>query len=395
MPFPRGALRVLLPVLVLGAGAGSFLALHAFKPRPEQDPAGARPRTVFVATVEEVSRSLEVHTQGEVTPRTAISLVAQVGGRIIRVSEQFSPGGRFEAGETLLELEDVDYRLALREAEASVASAELALQQALADADVARQQLAGTPSPSDLGLRKPQIADARAALEAARSRLQRARLDLERTRIALPFAGRIVTTDAHLGQYINAGSALAAVFATDRVEVRLPLTDRQLAALGLALGAQAQDHNRSVRFSAELAGAYQEWSGRLERIDANIDPASRLVYATAVLDDPYGEGRSPRGMPMAVGLFVDARLEGRLVDGAQSIPATALRPGDRVFVVDDNARLQFRSVEVLHREDDTILVSAGLRPGERVVVSPLDDAVPGMALEPRAESTAHRPGRHD
>ncbi|MEM6606187.1 MAG: efflux RND transporter periplasmic adaptor subunit [Pseudomonadota bacterium] len=375
-------LHVIAPVAVLAAGVGGVFLLKVTAPEPQTDEAPPRPITVYTRLAERTDTVLEVETQGQVRARTAIALTAQVSGRVIGVAPGYIEGGEFAAGTALLRIEDSDYRLALRQAEADVAAADLAIQQALADADVAEKQLRGIANPSELSLKKPQIAQAKAQKEAALANLELAKLNLERTRVSLPFGGRVGSTAVHIGEYVTVGTPLGQVFAVDRVQVRLPLSNRQLAALGLPIGyiaAKAGD-TVPVLLSADVAGASQQWQGTLLGIDAAIDPETRLIYATAEVEDPYGSGVSDKGMPLAVGLFVDAQIEGRRVSDAVQIPREGLRPGEQLYVVDSGGLLEIRRAEVLFSNSEHALIDAGVRPGERVVVSALRNPVTGMSL---------------
>jgi RND family efflux transporter MFP subunit len=374
-------LKLTGPVLVIGLGVAGVMLLSATAPEPLTEEAAPRPVTVYTHLAERSDTVLDVQTQGEVRARTAIDLVAQVSGRVTSVSPEYIEGGHFDAETVLLTIDDSDYQLALREAEAAVAASELSVEQALADADVARKQLRDLPNASDLSLKKPQIAEARARREAARAGLALARRNLERTKIRLPFDGRVASTNVHIGEVIAAGTSLGQVFSTDRVEVRLALSDSQLAALGLPIGyAASGDEAPIVRFSAEVAGATQRWEGRLTRIDAAIDPETRLIYATAAVDDPYGASRSEQGMPLAVGLFVQAEIRGRTLTGAVQIPAKGLRPGNKLYVVDSSGLLDIRDAKVEYLNAEHAVLSGGLRPGERLVVSALRNPISGMAL---------------
>lgn len=374
-------LRFTGPILVLAGGIGLFALLKAAAPEPETEETRARPVTVYTQVVERADTVLSVQTQGEVRARTGIELTAQVSGRVISASNEYIEGGRFDADTVLLKIEDTDYRLALREAEAAVAAAELGVQQALADADVAQKQLRNATSASELALKKPQIEEARARREAALAALEQARLNLERTAVRLPFTGRVASTAVHVGEYVAMGNPLGRVFATDEVQVRLPLNDQQLSALGLPIGYTADNENApTVMLSAEVAGRKHRWQGQLRHIDAAMDSATRLIYATAIVDDPYGAGRSKDGMPLAVGLFVNAQIDGRAVRDAVRIPSHGLRPGGQLFVVNSNGLLDIRQAEVEHLSTDYAVISEGLEPGERLVVSALRNPISGMAL---------------
>ncbi len=367
---------------MLGAGVGIAAMLMANKPEPEKREQGPRPITVFVESVESDLVTLEVVTQGEVRSRVSIDMVAEVSGRITDVSREFMEGGHVSPDGTLVQIEDTDYQLSLNQAEARVAEATVALELALADADVARKQLRGTPNPSDLALKKPQVAEARAALKAAEADLEQARVNLKRTRVSLPFVGRIAETYVDLGQYITVGTPLGRAFATDRVEIRLPITYDQLAALGLPIGFFAEPGNGlKVTFNADVAGQMQTWDGELLRLDASIDSDTRTLYAIAEVEDPYGANRSATGMPLAVGLYVTATVHGRELADAVRIPRNALRAGDTVYVLDEDDQLDIRKVSVTHSSPDFAIIASGIKSGDRLITSTIRNPIPGMALQ--------------
>ncbi|MBI1191432.1 MAG: efflux RND transporter periplasmic adaptor subunit [Tepidisphaera sp.] len=385
-------LRVAAPLLVLGCAAGGFALLHATKPAPEENEEGPRPVSVFVEPVRRADTRLDVVTHGEVRSGTDVELVAQVAGRVASVSPEFVEGGLIADGAPLVVIEDTDYRLAVQEARTAVAEAELGLEQAKADADVARRQLAGRPGASPLGLHVPQLNQATVRLKSARARLEQAELNLARTRIGLPFPGRVMSTEVDVGQYVTPGTRLGRAFAVDVAEVRLPFTDVQLASLGLPIGYRAEPDEapRRVTLAAVVGGEQQTWTGRLVRIDAAVDPGTRLVYGLARVAQPYGDGASRSGMPLAVGLYVEATVQGRQVDNAQVIPRDALRAGNQVYVVDADGLLQVRPVTVRHADADSAVIGAGLAQDERVVVSSIRNPIDGMRLNPirRDEATA-------
>jgi multidrug efflux pump subunit AcrA (membrane-fusion protein) len=123
------------------------------------------------------------------------------------------------------------------------------------------------------------------------------------------------------------------------------------------------------------------WEGHIVRVDAAVDPQTRLIYATAEVADPYGEGATD-GMPMAVGMFVSAEIEGITQQTAFVMPRVALRSQDKVYVINADNRLEIRTVNVLSTSEERVLVSGGVAAGERVVTSTLPNAVDGMTVEP-------------
>ena len=231
--------RMIGPIVVVLLTVLTVSVLVQNAPQPEV----GEPETVRIGVYTEsatrTGASAEVTVYGEVRPRVQIDVISEVAGRITSVSPSFAEGGSISAGEPLITIEQRDYLLAVSEAKARVAARELELAQALADADVAKKQLANEKNPSDLALKLPQIAQARAALEAAEIGLDRAQSDLERTQITLPFDARITQTSVDEGQYLGLGRTIGSVFSTDIAEVRLPFTDADIAALGIPIGYEA------------------------------------------------------------------------------------------------------------------------------------------------------------
>ncbi|HCR66615.1 MAG: efflux RND transporter periplasmic adaptor subunit [Oceanicaulis sp.] len=373
-----------LPVAVLFAFIVLYVVLAAAAPQAERAEVVARPSAVFVTEAELSPVQLSVTTQGEVTPLTEIDLTAQVSGRITYVNPNFVDGGFFEAGEVLVRLEDADYRLAVTRAEALVAQSRQALVREQAEAELAREEWAslGEGEASPLTLREPQMAEARAQLASAQATLDEARLNLSRTRITAPFEGRVRAKSADLGQYVGPGARLGRVFATNRVQVRLPLTNAELATLNLPLAFHANETNpgRPAHLSANVAGQVRNWEGLLVRSESAIDPQTRTMSAIIEVEDPYGEAAEAAGAPLAVGLFVTARIDGRELENAIVLPRSALRGADQVFVAQLDGTLAIHRVTVIDTSAERVVVTAGVEPGDRIVTSPLRGAADGMLV---------------
>ena len=373
------AKRMTGPAVVIVITAIIVTSLYRNKPEPEVGEAAINRIGVYVERATRTGARAVVTVYGEVRPRVQIDVISEVSGRVTRVSPRFIEGGSIGAGVALLTIEDRDYVLAVFEARARLAARRLELEQALADADVAKKQLAGEANPSDLALKKPQIAQARAGLQAAELSLARAESDLSRTQISLPFDARITETMVDEGQYVGAGRTVASVFSTDVAEVRLPLTDADIAALGVPIGYEADEGaGLRVQLSTDIAGATREWTGRLVRLDASLDPLTRSTFGTVEVANPFDVADGD--MPMAPGLFVAADIEGRTLADVLAVPAAGLRAGGRVFIMNDDDLLEVRSVIVAHATASVAYLSSGVEEGDRIIVSPIRNPVAGMAL---------------
>jgi RND family efflux transporter MFP subunit len=374
------------PVLVLVAGAAIVQVLVAAKPEPEKNDDEARPISLYVDEVKSERVTIGVNTQGEVRPKTEIDLIPQVSGRIVAMSESFNEGAEFTPDSLLLKIDDTDYQLAAINAEARVAQAQTELEREQATAVLKQDQWqeerkGQEPTPFSLNL--TQVAQAEAMLRSAQADLRKARIDLERTEIRVPFFGRVRERFVGIGQYVTAGTKVGRVFSIDIAEVRLPLTDSQLVELNLPLGYKAEDMISApqVNFKANLGNREFFWTGKLVRVDAAINQDTRLIYATAEVVDPYGLGAT-EGMPLAVGMFVNAEIEGVSEQNAYVMPRLALRNQDTVYVINSDNQLEIRTVNVISTSEDHVMVSSGVSSGEHVVTSTLPNAADGMAVEP-------------
>jgi RND family efflux transporter MFP subunit len=382
-------LRIILPILVL-AGAG-YATVTMIRNRPAPETRAADIPLPLVETIEaEFSNvTLSVFAEGTVAPRTVSELTPEVSGRVIEVAESLVVGGFFEEGEVLLRLDSREYELAVIRAQAAIAQSKLRLETERQEAAVAMEEweLLGTGRPTPLAIREPQIAEAQAALASAEATLQQAEYDLERTVVGAPFAGRVRQERVDVGQFVARGNSVATLYAVDAAEVRLPIPDSELAFLNLPLAYRGDGvaigsvRGPRVILRSEFAGRRHEWRGRVVRTEGEIDPRTRMVHAIARVEDPYARGDSPNRPPLAVGMFVEAEIIGRSSGRVMVLPRTVLRGADRVLIVDDTDHVRFRQVELFRQERDRILVQSGIEEGDRIIVSPLENAVDGMQVE--------------
>jgi RND family efflux transporter MFP subunit len=389
--FFRRIVTIAGTVAIFAGGVALVAMMGALRPKITPKEVALAPPAVFFEVAAPGPVTLDVFAQGEVRPRTDISLTAEVAGKIVATSDKFVQGGAFEEGDLLVKIEDADYRVAVTGAKARVAQAEEALRREEAESDLARKDyeaLGRSQDPSELTLRLPQLAQARAAFEAAKAELSAASLDLQRTEIRAPFKGRVRERLAGVGQYVAPGAAVGRIFSTDVAEVRLPLTDADFAKLGLSLAFVETPDNPgpAAVLSATVGGVYHEWRARIARTEGAVDPSTRQVAAIAVVEDPYGAG-ADAGEPLAMGLFVDAEIKGREISDAVVLPRTALYGRDTVFVIAAEDRLAERKVTVVSADRDTITLAGGVSAGERIVTSPLRGAKAGDKVSP-TEATA-------
>ena len=351
-------------------------------PEPEQVEPEEVATSIRVLEAKKSRIQLQVVTQGSVVPHKQSELIPEASGNVKWVSPNLVAGGFFKAGETLLRIDDLDYRSAVARGEAS-------LTRARAEEELARYELARmkelvknkltSQSSLEAVLRNYRIA--RATLQDTNLSLEQAKRELWRTEVKAPYEGLVRTERVDIGQYITRGQSIASIYAADAVEVRLPVADRQLAYLDLPLGFRgelAEEMSATVLLSTNYGGQHYEWTGRLVRTEAEIDSRSRMVTAVVRV---YGED-NPGKPELPIGLFLNATIQGRWVDSIVTLPRAALRGDDRVLVVDSNNQLRYRQIEIMRFENDSILVSGGIESGDIINISPLQTVIDGMHVEP-------------
>lgn len=373
-----------LPVLILGGAIIGSAAMSALKPVPEEKEEAVKALPVLVDTATTQDVRLTVKAQGEVEPRTQIDIVPQVSGRIVTMSPKLLEGAQFNRGDLLFQIEPAEYDMRVIQARANVVQAETALAREQSEAENAKiewQKLGLTETPSPLTLREPQMAQARATLEAAKAQLAEAELNLQRTRVYAPFSGRVTQVFVDRGAFVTVGSRVAEIYATDIMDVALPLTNRDLREAGLTLGYQAaRGSGIPVELSADVAEETRTWTGEIVRTDSRLAADTRVLFAYVEVVDPFGAA-SDDGVPLAPGLFVDAQIAGQMIPNAVVIPRAALRGNDQVYVAMPDETLQIRPVSVLSSNRESAILASGIAPGDAVITSPIRGVANGMKIE--------------
>jgi RND family efflux transporter MFP subunit len=371
--------KLIAPLLILALSAAIFVALVSSQPNLQTTIKEPVPVAVRALDINTGPMQLSVTSEGNVQPSVETKLVAQVAGEVIEVSDALVAGGEFRKDDILLRLDPRDYEIAVTRSQALLSRAEAELR--FAAEETARiKALYGDELASIAELQNAErlLAIANAALTDSQAALMRATVDLERTVFKAPFNGRVRGEDVDVGQFVAKGSMIATLYDTDRLQVRLPLADSQLAYLdaSYAQTGLAGDTPANVVLTADYAGDTQTWTAELLRTEGDISVKSRFLHVIVEVTNTL----SSNGVRLPVGLFVDATIEGRTADNLVSVPRTALRPDNSVMIINESNQLEFRSVSIFKLSDSDVLISEGLLPGERISISPLQFVVEGMPV---------------
>lgn len=385
--------RIIIPIgILLGCVLVAVFLIRTPTQLEESSPE-IIPVTVRVAEVQVESVNLVVESQGKVQASRTASLSAPVAGPIEWISPALEAGGYVESGQVVIRLESSDFETARARSRAT-------MQQAEAEANHASAELARIEEVANRGLASDsQLQDARRQAEVTAARLadaeasfRQAELDFERTQIRAPFNAVVASRDVELGQYVNRAQAVAVLFGAEEVEVRVPLAIRQLGYLDIPLGSRGE-LGENIAPVATLTGYYGgeelQWQGSMVRTEAAIDANSNTVQSIIRVQqpDPMAESHAWTNsrIPLPIGLFVRAEITGKQVADMIALPRSVIRNNNQVLVVDAENKMYFRDVEIFRLEEERVLISGGLLPGELICISPIQAVVNGMSVQPIRE----------
>ena len=397
----RAVVSFLAVLVILGMAFAAIWIMILSKPKAaKKAEVAAMARTVQVATIEQAEGEVEIRADGVVESQRVVNLTAEVTGKLIEVNANLVPGGKVREDEVLVVIDSSDYRAALEQAKATVerarmtvADSELAIEQeeARRDQSLRDWKKLGEGAPSDLLSRKPQLLSAQARLASARAdvmsaeaEVERANRNLARTVIRAPFDAVVREESVEVGAVLAPGTMLATLFSERSLEVELPLTLEDYALL-------RRDEIGAVKGEVFLKGKLGvrevTWPGRIVRTTGEVERGALTASVVVAVEAADGEGELRLPPP---GMFVQAELKGQVLSQAFVVPREAVREGDRVAIVSEEGKIEFRELSVVRADAMSVYTSRGVSKGEQVVLTRLAGAVEGMEVEvaaPKEEET--------
>jgi multidrug efflux system membrane fusion protein len=377
-------IKYLKPLLIIAIStviASVLYMLGQISAEPIQEEA---PMDVNVQILTPIDYQIKIKSTGTTTPITQTVLTSEVGGEVIYRSKKFSEGSSVISGEILAKIDDTDLQLQYKNALLQLASAEVQFAVQQAEAEIAQEawEQVGKGTAKDLTAKKPQLKQAKAALEVAKAQVQSAEKKLNKTEITAPYTGRIQNINIDLGSTIIPGQPVGSMYTSNEIEVTLSVKDSDLQFLDIPMDGRKlnPDQKSIVIIKSVYRGEMQEWAGNLERVDGVIDPMTRMIKLIANFKNNFIEETKPI---LPIGLFVEAEINGKQLEDIFMIPNTALTPNDELLVLNQDDTLEIRKVKVITKMKNYILVKEGMKAGERVVVSKLSIATNGMLVNPR------------
>ena len=370
-------ISIVLPIAVIIVAFGASKIIKANKPEPVSRTPPPNTLLVEVVRLESTDYPVIIRSQGTVQPTITNKLVPEVAGTVSSLSDSFVIGGEFKAGDSLVVIDRRDYDIALTQAKANLAQSDAQLQEQSALAESARAEwkaLGRRGKPSALTLREPQLAAASANRDAALAQVQRAELDLQRTQLQAPYDGIVSARSVDPGQFVSRGSPIGQIHAIDSVDVRLPLSNRQLTYLDTGAGAQ-------VELTAVIGSETRVWVGELSRVEG-LDAATQQLNIIVRVNEPYDvNATSATNFPLRVGQYVNARIAGQILKGVFVIPRAALREEREVLIMTDENTIERRAVTVAWSDDEFAAITVGLSANDALVTTPLSTVTDGTPVK--------------
>ncbi|MCY3684156.1 MAG: efflux RND transporter periplasmic adaptor subunit [Gemmatimonadetes bacterium] len=365
------------------------------KPEPEIRPLTSRAPFAVTASAVVGTGAIPVYGSGTVRPVAEIDVATEINGKVVWVDSAFQSGGRVRKGQILFRIDDADYRNRVQQAHANVAAQHVALLRANEEAQIARAEYAqyrhgqtDIAGANPLALWEPQLEAARAAVVRDSAVLADAELALARTKVRAPFRGVVQAESIDMGQFVVAGQSVGRIYATDAVEVVVPLSDANAVLIPGLWDLEAGDGDRQVkaRVIAEYGDGSYAWEGYVDRAEASLDEQTRTINVIVRVPNPFTSGTrveaasADPGPPLLVGKFAEVRIEGIIPDQYFILRRSALRPGNEVWAVRDDSLLTIVPVRVLQRSDDKVFVTGTLKAGQAVVIGGIQVATEGMVV---------------
>lgn len=382
--------RIFLPFIIILLAIIFAVIISMSRTAPQRGGAERLPVLVEYQTIGAQSHQFNVDSQGAVQPKYETSLVAEVSGQVVYVSDKFVAGGFFDAGEVMLQLDPSDYEVAREEARANLARSQAGVAEERALGRVAESEWRSIEAGEipALGLRQPQLASALADLQSAEAGLAMAERNLERTRIRAPFAGILRDRQVTLGQYVSTNTTVGSLLSTGIAEVRLPLTDLDMGFIDMPSGLIDDEAGPAVTLQAIISGQTYSWQGSIVRTEGVLDAGSQVTYAVVEVRDPYNRQGTTHARVLNFGRFVQAVVEGIKVDNLIELPRFAVNAAGYVWVITEGEErvLERRAVQIERRDRQSAYISAGLEPGEKVMLTQLDNPISGQRIRIASDS---------
>jgi multidrug efflux pump subunit AcrA (membrane-fusion protein) len=446
----RWLTHYLLPTIILVSSGVVFYAMGSRPEVPRKPKSAPEATVVEVASAELLDGPLVIETTGEVVPHRVLSVASEVEGRLVWKHPNLLVGERVEAGETLVRIDPKRFALAVERLEIVLEQAanglerirqsqanlieQLALgrksheilvgdvqrirklQQSRAtsvsevgdveklelDARLAIAQLEGQQRSLQIEVTEHELAKRLAAVQ-----LEEARLDQAAAEITAPASGIVIAAPNEEHAMLQAGDSLFTIEESGCLEVHCHLKLDEMAWVWGSQLNEAESKDAAARLAPVSATVVYNAAGRqcsiagqlVRHHGAGLDPSTRTVGCRVLIEQREIEAISSGQIPLMTGMFVTVHVRCNPHRPLLKIPERGIRTDGSVWLI-RNGALASITVQTVQSRDGVVLVdsrSCGIKPADKVIVSPVANARPGLAVRqrsrPSTEATPNSPDR--
>ena len=374
-----------LVALICAGGLVMAQKIIKSKPKANRKPPLKMQTVVQAIPVHQATFPRQLETLGTVLSARTLALKPALTGTVEAVHPNLVPGGILQKGETVLQLDSRDYQLTYQRNRNNLEKAVMDLRLEQGNQSVARREyeliseFSGVnvkDAPIDLALRKPQLAQAKAAKAAAETDVAMAKLNLDRTQLLSPFNAVVLDTNVEVGAQVNSQTTIATLAGTDVFWVRATLAQKELMHILLP---EDKEHGSAVKIttiSDQENTAY--WQGKIIHLLGDVDPKGLMARVLIEIAKPTD--RSTSKVPLLLGSVVRATITGIPLENCFQVPRSAVRPDQSLLIATKENTLEIRQVSVIWQNKDQAYIDSGLRDGDLVVISQVAAPIAGMDI---------------
>jgi RND family efflux transporter MFP subunit len=376
--------RFLIPLIIMAGGAAGALHLKNRAQKAKHQEPQKLVTSVETMTASPIDMPVEVVVTGSVMAANQVTLTPEVTGRVIKLSPNLIPGSRFKKGQVIAKIDRKDYLFALTQEKSRVHKAALDLEVEQGRGAVAKEEwnlimgdLGEGESVSQLALRKPHLDVAEQQAISAKSGLEKAELNLKRTVLRAPFNAMVIDKKVDVGQLVGPTTPVATLMGTDELWVNVSVPVAQLSSIDIP-GVNAKKGSTATITQRVGPGHMIIRKGEVIRLQGQLDAKNRTANLLVSIKNPFDLEEAE--LPLLAGAYVEVDIVGRDMKGVFEIPREALREDAFVWLVGPGDKLKHMDVTVGWGDRDNVVVTHGLKPGDKLITSPLSFPIEGMTV---------------
>jgi len=344
----------------------------------------AEPKPTLVEAVKAVAKkeTIIVSAFGSVQEWRKVALKPEVTGKVIEQSTNLIVGGLFKKDDIMLKIDPRDYQSFIDQEQAALQRAEVELKLEKGRKIIAEREwelldpaIQSSEIGEELALRRPQLLEKKAALNAAKSRLEKATIDLERTTLKAPFNALVLEESVDVGQVVNPQNPVATLVATDEFRILVSIPFSRLHWIEVPQQGGQGAKATIVQTIGDDETISRE--GYVVRLLGDLDPVGRMARLLIAIKDPMSLNNDLP--PLLLDTYVRVDIEGPTLDNLIALPRKAIREGSQVWI-DNKGKLEIRPAHILYGQKELVLIDEGIQDGEYVITSSIPVPIPGMNI---------------